>query len=1709
MSSLDEDDALPERRTIEYAPIQQVISSDPQPSSKPVRERVLEVLRGGLTESISCPTFEQRVFVSSTFSDTQIERDVLMEKILPNLLTKARSHGIRVVIVDMRYGVPEEATRDHFTWTACERALQSCIEVSQGIFCLSMQGLKYGYRALPKYIDEQSFEERLRTASEEDVALARKWFSLDQNNIAPVYVLNSLTNTDENDFWNLAKPRLLTLFDGVPLPPKALGECKGALEIGQSVTEWETRMALAAIGDRKLKNDQNGWSAMNSGGDGDAHEFVFIHRDFNVDIVEIISRQEENISVLGSYISEHACTKISDVHNILQNILQNKNCSSDGFMFPSMRTLETLSKKSSAVGSDVSDEVSSDMIEKLDSVRKCMERELEEIKRYCDIYGSDEASTDIKSRLDALKKLILKCNIKERKVECNLTAVFQNSKDAKDIDASEESKNSITKGTQLRSNYEEVIREEFESIFYCSLKHLIEFKSNFDENAFETGLSGRSIGEILHHTNLAAKKCDDFIGLDYEIENAMDMIYSNSECRNEFGASLVIRGPLGSGKSEFMSRLANDCYEKEQKHFKCSKRPVIIRFCGSSGDSTTGLGLLRGLCSQIMALSVISPEELRKREKQLYFQGFEDVRKVFYTLISETPILLFIDDLDQLSDENEARTDISFLRGVKPHPLARIIISIEESNSSDLNRNQISYSGSLRLDQEEGVKILEIDRMSTHAEEILNELLKRRGRQLTEKQMEHTLKCVSKNHSYPALSLRLLAMLASQKASSDGLDFEQSGIIEQVLFNLEVDCGKELVAFALGCIAYSAAGIQDLEMIDLISSDEVVRPIITKYWKLKDSTLFPIHIWLSLKERLQDLLAPRKGGKVVFNHRQLQNAVKVRYGDRVEFIRRFASISSNDLDQLRTVRSCQEAMAIYFGDLGGGVFRCSNHYNHQPLTLNGDAAVWLESAVVNSRRCVEAAYHMIRCGMLVEAISELCRPEVICAYCKVGLGPTLVQHLNDLKVELDSGRGTEVSVDQRKQVHDYRKWLHRDITRIACDPSCLVFLLENIEKSSRVITDCKKYWDENLEVVSYVPKNKETFIAARIYGDVCRNSHLLELDLHGHSKTVSSIVWSPDSKHLVSGSDDHSVKIWDVEKGELLYTFHRHKNVVSAVAWSYDGEFILSSSWDNTVVMWDVRTGHFKVERDFPGNKKLHSVSWSPYSKGKSFAVGGDKAAFLCHLRGSTIEVMRILNGHEDPIRSIAWSPDGSSLVTGSEDKSIRLWDADGRKTVKVLPTKFPVISVAWSPGGQYIALAGVNIYTCEVSEEWDKGALKLHQKYNGPKAIQSVAWSPKAGKLLAAGKDNMVRVIAGNDSAGLQSNELTLVGHTEAVTSVAWSPNGQYKASCGKDCTIKIWSEGSEDEEISERGNGDRVDAFYIKAVALAPEGRYVLAGRKNGSIKIWDIESRMNWVNRPHIEAVNSVAWSTDANYFVSGGADKIVYIQSFANFAVSTKIACKGHTDAVSSVAFSPDGLRFASGSLDCTIKIWNSRTGECESTFRQRKHTPAVSFWRSSKNPQVLSVAWSSTGDKIIVASEDFIVRLWDVMSRVVTLAYSGHSQRVICAVSSPDGKKIISGSDDDKLLIWDAISGETLLNASREGLSSLVWPSSESGSIIVGDRNGVHILETDGAVQKTLRGHSSAVKCISCTSDMRHMVSAGEASSAVIVHSVVRMKKSNT
>ncbi|AFY33556.1 serine/threonine-protein kinase [Calothrix sp. PCC 7507] len=292
--------------------------------------------------------------------------------------------------------------------------------------------------------------------------------------------------------------------------------------------------------------------------------------------------------------------------------------------------------------------------------------------------------------------------------------------------------------------------------------------------------------------------------------------------------------------------------------------------------------------------------------------------------------------------------------------------------------------------------------------------------------------------------------------------------------------------------------------------------------------------------------------------------------------------------------------------------------------------------------------------------------------------------------------------------------------------------------------------------------------------------------LKGHASDVNSVAFAPDGITLASGSDDRTIKLWNLATVKQIRTLTGHSRWVWAIAFSPDGKTLASGSADKTIKLWNIATG--KEIRTLVGHSQgIASVTFSP--DGKTLASGSlDKKIKLWNLATGT--EIRTLEGHSQAVAAISFSPDGKTLASGSWDKKIKLWNLATGKEIRTLEGHSGlVLAVAFSPDGINLA-----------SGSKDK-TIKL--------------WNLVTGEAIR-----------------------TLKGHTDKVNSVAYLPkSGDNKnqntilISGSNDNTVKLWNlETGKEIRTLKRDSG------YIYSVAVSADGKTIASGGSaDNIIKIW----------------------------------------------------------------------------------------------------------------------------------------------------------------------------------------------------------------------------------------------------------------------------------
>ena len=345
---------------------------------------------------------------------------------------------------------------------------------------------------------------------------------------------------------------------------------------------------------------------------------------------------------------------------------------------------------------------------------------------------------------------------------------------------------------------------------------------------------------------------------------------------------------------------------------------------------------------------------------------------------------------------------------------------------------------------------------------------------------------------------------------------------------------------------------------------------------------------------------------------------------------------------------------------------------------------------------------------------------------------------------------------------------------------------------------------EQTQQDSSVPQNREVIAETSLFKEAAPNL------LKGHLQAVVALAFSPDGKTLASGSEDRTIKLWNIPSGAGLRTLRGYSLWIQAIAFSPDGKTLASGSGDGTTELWNTQSG----------------------------------------------AALKMLEGHRSSTVTLMFLPDSKTLMSGSLDGTVRLWDAQSGVALRKLDSHLGKISdAAFSPDGKIVALAGLGVYHSDNTLRYE---IKLLDTRSGAtlKTLHPLLTSPKSsprtcGFSVAFLPDGKIAVLLnriGSRRIGREQIKLWDVQSGEILkelclwntVSVAYSPDGKRLAS------VTLPNEARESEyEINV--TNFQPDATWRKignstgtrVLAFSPDSKMLASGKWNGDIKLWNLQS------------------------------------------------------------------------------------------------------------------------------------------------------------------------------------------------------------------------------------------------------------------------------
>lgn len=550
--------------------------------------------------------------------------------------------------------------------------------------------------------------------------------------------------------------------------------------------------------------------------------------------------------------------------------------------------------------------------------------------------------------------------------------------------------------------------------------------------------------------------------------------------------------------------------------------------------------------------------------------------------------------------------------------------------------------------------------------------------------------------------------------------------------------------------------------------------------------------------------------------------------------------------------------------------------------------------------------------------------------------------------------------------------------------------------------------------------------------------------IKAHTDIVTAVAFSPDGKILASASDDLSILLWnpatmeqlgppllghqlDPEEDGWFFT-----GQITSLAFSPDGQILASAGRDKTIRLWDLSNGEQIGEPLIGHTDWVSSVAFSP--DGKYLASAGWDAIINLWNPKTGEQLGTSLTGHTELISSVSFSPDGEILASGSFDGSIILWNPNtGEQITSVLSDddwSDPIRDIAFSPDGKSFASV-----TCA---GWIDGicmgnAIGFWDSATGEsldKIFSSTVWNIIDIDFSPDGK----YIVSGNESGPIQIWEVETgrlmvepynTGRNNYVIGLNFSPTGSLLASAGcaewgeDSCElgeIKFWDPIA-DINLSMNLNQtfDDLETIYAR-VFINADGELLGINSWRGSMFFADpiTGSKIGNPLEGHEERIRAISFSADLSLMASGDSDGQIFIWDIDE-EESISRYLNGDSIAVLSLAFSQDGTLLASGGFDCIVKFWEPTTGE----------EVGASLEISSGCRWIDAMSFSPDASLLVVAGNDMPTQLWDPETGEL-VGELEDSSNIRSLAFSPDGS-ILVGGGGGMVKFWDVASGDLIGN----------------------------------------------------------------------------------
>ncbi|MBK9715198.1 MAG: WD40 repeat domain-containing protein [Kouleothrix sp.] len=608
-----------------------------------------------------------------------------------------------------------------------------------------------------------------------------------------------------------------------------------------------------------------------------------------------------------------------------------------------------------------------------------------------------------------------------------------------------------------------------------------------------------------------------------------------------------------------------------------------------------------------------------------------------------------------------------------------------------------------------------------------------------------------------------------------------------------------------------------------------------------------------------------------------------------------------------------------------------------------------------------------------------------------------------------------------------------------------------------------------------------------------QNSHI-RLRMAPNAGPLTSALWSPDQRRILTIGRDRFLRVWDASTGQLQLTLCCHEqdgqvdsSALVEASWSPDSQRILTLSEDGSARVWLAKTGEpLRMPGEQPG--PIAHAAWRP--GGEQILLATEQGARIWDVAGG--QPPRALGDETTPAVVAVWRPDGAQALTVDAAGNAAIWDAASGARLAgfdAMPGRFDQAQAAsWSPDGQRLLTAGVD----GAIRYWDVSGALLGtlDDSSGFVAVSragrplnpinlSPSFSPDGQRVVAAGADGVARIwsVATATAGGSLEPELKLTGHTGPIAGASWSADGRRIVTGSADKTARVWDAASGNELLALRGH-----TGGVSSAAWSPDDQRILTASDDGSARVWSAnlgEERL--VQRGPANTIVAAAFSHDRDTLAWGGFDGTIWLWRVSDGKLLLQL--ERHSGPVRSLAFSSDSQFLASGGGDGKAIVWRVADGALVREFQVAQPVGGLPIG-------VNAVAFAPDLQLVATVSAEGALRLWRVDDGRSIAEQPGRAASI---AFSPDGKLMAVGGMSGGITFHDPTSLALLpgaLSGPVGALSSLAF--SADGATLAGGGEDAAIAVWDVAGRKArgdrLVGHAGAISGLVWSDDGARLLS---------------------